>query len=81
MELYIQMRFPYKFDRETIVLKDGGTIALDWVFDHEGGAPIPSKRSSRPILIFVPGLSGGNNNLYIYSMLKSAINDPNVANG
>ena len=51
-------------------MSDGGTIALDWVIDHEG--ELPRKNSSRPILCCFSGLSGGNDNLYLYSMIKEA---------
>ena len=52
-----------KFEREIFTLSDGGTIALDWVIDHEGG--IPKKGHTRPILCMFSGLAGGNDNLYL----------------
>ena len=68
-----------KYDRELFKLSDGGTIALDWHIDESGGIPfaigeedsyhMPSKR---PILCLISGLSGGNDNLYVYSMVKQA---------
>ena len=61
-----------KFERELFQLSDGGTIALDWVIDHEGG--IPKKGHTRPILCMFSGLAGGNDNLYLQSMIKEAIN-------
>lgn len=42
-EIYLKLFFPVKFERELFILSDGGTIALDWVVDHEGG--IPKKHS------------------------------------
>ena len=59
-----------KFERELFELSDGGTIALDWYVDHEGG--LPRKNSPRPILCCFAGLSGGNSNLYLSSMIRSA---------
>lgn len=59
-----------RFEREIFKLSDGGTLALDWVLDEEGG--VPRKNSSRPILACIAGLSGSNNNAYLISMLKSA---------
>lgn len=53
-------------------MSDGGTIALDWVIDQEGG--IPQKGLKRPILCLFSGLAGGNDNLYILSMIKEAMN-------
>ncbi len=65
-----------KYDREIFRLSDGGTIALDWHIDDLGGKPFPiehdSLASARPILCLISGLSGGNDNLYVYSMIKAA---------
>ena len=52
------------------VLSDGGTIAYDWVIDNEGGPP--RKNSNWPILCCFPGLSGENDTIYLYSMIKAA---------
>ena len=70
-ESVLKLYYPIKYEREIFVLSDGGTIALDWTVDHEGG--LPTKGSSRPILCLVSGLSGGNDNLYLYSMMKAAM--------
>jgi predicted alpha/beta-fold hydrolase len=66
-----------KYDRELFRLSDGGTIALDWHIDEAGGRPQPigeeyglSIKSTKPILCMISGLSGGNDNLYVYSMVK-----------
>lgn len=69
-EVCFKIYFPIKYEREIFKLSDGGTIALDWVVDHEGG--FPKKCSSRPILCCIAGLSGGNDNMYLYSMMKRA---------
>lgn len=45
---------------------------MDWQVDHEGG--LPRKHSQRPILCLVSGLSGGNDNMYLYSLIKAAQN-------
>ena len=70
LELFLNVYYPVKYERELFTLSDGGTIAYDWVIDHEGGTP--KKDSKRPILCCFPGLSGGNNTLYLYSMIKAA---------
>jgi predicted alpha/beta-fold hydrolase len=72
-EIYFKFAFPYRFERELFTLSDGGTIAIDWVIDHEGGIPVEG-RSTRPILLMFSGLAGGNDNLYFYSMIKDAMN-------
>ena len=68
-----------KYDREIFRLSDGGTIALDWHIDESGGKPSViddelsvNMVSRRPILCLVSGLCGGNDNLYVYSMVKAA---------
>lgn len=39
VEVLLKMVYPIKYEREIFQLSDGGTIALDWVIDHEGGKP------------------------------------------
>ncbi len=40
MEIVLtKIRFPLKYDRELFLLSDGGTIALDWNIDDQGGRP------------------------------------------
>ena len=72
VEPVVKLFFPYRFERELFTLSDGGTVALDWVIDHEGG--IPKCGASRPVLVMFSGLAGGNDNLYFYSMIKEALN-------
>jgi predicted alpha/beta-fold hydrolase len=79
-EIRMKLAFPIQYERELFKLSDGGTIALDWYKDevgwgskinnHEGG--IPKENDKRPILACVAGLSGGNDNGYLYSMIKKA---------
>jgi predicted alpha/beta-fold hydrolase len=38
-ETVLKLRFPLKYEREMFTLSDGGSIALDWVIDYEGGMP------------------------------------------
>ncbi|XP_068205559.1 phospholipase ABHD3-like [Palaemon carinicauda] len=45
------------YERELFDLKDGGTISLDWVSRPKGEA--------RPILLFLPGLTGTSQSGYI----------------
>jgi predicted alpha/beta-fold hydrolase len=70
VEIILKLVYPLKYERELFKLKDGGTLGLDWVIDHEGGKP--RKLSSRPIICLMSGLSGGNDNLYLYSFMKEA---------
>ncbi len=69
-ELVLKIRYPIKYKREMFTLSDGGTIAIDWVQDYEGD--FPKEKSPRPILCLFAGISGGNDNLYLYSMIKQA---------
>jgi predicted alpha/beta-fold hydrolase len=64
-----------KYLREEFDLKDGGLMAIDWVLDRDGTAyPVLDKTGcpTKPILLLIPGLSGGNNNLYTLSVLRKA---------
>ena len=75
VELFqVKMRNVLKYERELFMLSDGGTIALDWHIDETGGKPKRAVvgRCQRPILACFSGLSGGNNNLYLYSVIKAA---------
>lgn len=69
--LQVKLRNALKYERELMTLSDGGTIALDWHMDETGGKP-HSLGYQRPILVCFSGLSGGNDNLYLYSMIKQA---------
>jgi predicted alpha/beta-fold hydrolase len=71
-EICLKVYYPLKYKREMFTMSDGGTIALDWVIDHDG-EKLPKKHSRRPILACFSGLSGGNDNLYLYSMMKEAM--------
>lgn len=42
------------FEREMLVLPDGGTIAIDW----DGSIPDPKEKPDKPILVICPGLGG-----------------------
>ena len=69
-EVYVKFFYPLKFEREVFTLSDNGTIALDWALDCEGGFPV--KNSKRPILCCISGLSGGNDSMYLASMIRAA---------
>jgi len=62
-----------KFRRECLRMEDGGTVALDWPFagaDAElwnGELPVNS-----PVLILLPGLTGGSDDSYVRHMLLRA---------
>lgn len=43
-----------KYDRQPIITKDGGTVALDW-FQPRGLAKIPS---DSPVVLVLHGLTG-----------------------
>lgn len=38
-EAIAKLFYKLRFEREIFTLSDGGTIAIDWVIDHEGGFP------------------------------------------
>eukprot|EP00798_Chlamydomonas_sp_ICE-L_P020084 gene20084-26801_t len=46
------------YNRECLLMRDGGSIALDW----EGQCTLPR---GAPVLILLPGLSGGSNDSYV----------------
>ncbi|GMI85258.1 hypothetical protein like AT3G50790 [Hibiscus trionum] len=56
-----------KYRRECLRTKDNGTIALDWVCGDHRSLPPDS-----PILILLPGLTGGSQDSYVKHMLVKA---------
>ncbi|KAK8591609.1 hypothetical protein V6N13_031648 [Hibiscus sabdariffa] len=56
-----------KYRRECLRTKDNGTIALDWVCGDRSNLPPDS-----PILILLPGLTGGSQDSYVKHMLVKA---------
>ncbi len=65
-ELLFKLSPPFKYVRELVTLKDNGTIVLNWVNQ------IPSKESTLPILIIVPGIGSENTDAYLISLAKAA---------
>ena len=74
-EAYVRSFKSPRYYREEFKLKDGGLVALDWSEERDGTAlPITGQdgKLTKPILIILPGLSGGNNNLYTVSVMRRA---------
>ncbi|XP_020590731.1 embryogenesis-associated protein EMB8 [Phalaenopsis equestris] len=53
--------------RECLRTKDDGAIALDWLYGDEIGLPADS-----PVLVLLPGLTGGSQDTYVRHMLIRA---------
>ena len=53
------------FERETLMLEDGGTAGIDWVCNKgkKDGIPRESDKG-KPIILIAPGLGGSAHNLY-----------------
>ncbi|KAJ3706617.1 hypothetical protein LUZ61_010322 [Rhynchospora tenuis] len=58
-----------KLRRECLRTKDDGAVALDWVLGDETQIPFDS-----PVLILLPGLTGGSGDTYVRHMLLRARN-------
>ncbi|KAK4489235.1 hypothetical protein RD792_005031 [Penstemon davidsonii] len=56
-----------RFRRECLRTKDGGSVALDWVSGDNHSLPPDS-----PLLILLPGLTGGSEDTYVRHMLLRA---------
>ncbi|XP_057773649.1 embryogenesis-associated protein EMB8 [Salvia miltiorrhiza] len=56
-----------RFRRECLRTSDGGAVALDWVSGDDRSLPLES-----PILILLPGLTGGSQDTYVRHMLLRA---------
>ncbi|XP_020249341.1 embryogenesis-associated protein EMB8-like [Asparagus officinalis] len=57
------------FRRECLRTKDNGAVALDWVSADDRQLPFES-----PVLILLPGLTGGSDDTYVRHMLMRARN-------
>ena len=66
MEAIDQKFYPEKFNLELVTLPDGGTLGLDW----DGEIPDPEKHPDKPLLIMIPGVAGGSENIYQVAMIK-----------
>ena len=47
------------FDRELITAEDGGTLAIDWTYEHGTKLSRPDQSKGKPLLLLAPGLGGG----------------------
>lgn len=62
-----------KFRRECLRMEDGGTVALDWPV-RGAGCEMGTKHftESTPVLILLPGLTGGSEDTYVRHLLVRA---------
>ncbi|RWS26817.1 phospholipase ABHD3-like protein, partial [Leptotrombidium deliense] len=60
-----------KYQREVILMPDGGQVSLDW-YDAPRLSPDRFSDSHRPIALFMPGLTGDSNTEYIKSLIPNA---------
>ncbi|KAI4312693.1 hypothetical protein MLD38_037494 [Melastoma candidum] len=58
-----------RFKRECLRTPDDGSVALDWVSGDDGRLPPDS-----PLLVLLPGLTGGSDDTYVRHMLIRAQN-------
>merc|ERR1719228_2032714 len=66
----MQNFFPPKYVRDIFMVSDGGTLGVDWNLE------LPStKEEIKPILLLLPGLSGGNTELYLTTMINAFSKD------
>ena len=55
-----------EFEREELILPDGGTIGIDW----DGKRPDPNVTPEKPVLVICPGLGGDSRNLYSLALVQ-----------
>ena len=78
VEAIYQKFSPIKYSREVFECFDGGTIGLDWLVhpcDEQESERDFEKRNDqkRPLIVFVPGLSGTSEQLYAINLAKHCI--------
>ncbi|KAK6146509.1 hypothetical protein DH2020_020378 [Rehmannia glutinosa] len=64
---FFRSRPEVKFRRECLRTRDDGAVALDWVSGDDRNLP-----SDSPVLILLPGLTGGSDDTYVRHMLLRA---------
>ncbi|KAL9680347.1 hypothetical protein QQ045_018225 [Rhodiola kirilowii] len=64
---FFRTRPDVRLKRECLRTKDGGAVSLDWVVGDDRNVPEDS-----PILILLPGLTGGSQDSYVRHMLVRA---------
>uniref|UniRef100_A0A7N0UKA8 AB hydrolase-1 domain-containing protein n=1 Tax=Kalanchoe fedtschenkoi TaxID=63787 RepID=A0A7N0UKA8_KALFE len=64
---FFRTRPDVKLKRECLRTKDGGAVSLDWVVGDDRSLPEDS-----PLLILLPGLTGGSQDSYVRHMLVRA---------
>ena len=81
-ELFYQIFSPIKYSREILELTDGGTVGLDWLINPNDDLDIDEKtfgsakranETKRPLLIFVPGMSGTSKQMYSINMMRACL--------
>lgn len=58
-----------QYTRECITMSDGGTVALDWEHNPQ---PDQTLHADAPVLILLPGLTGGSCDSYVMYAVKRA---------
>ncbi|KAM9316302.1 protein ABHD1 [Gastrophryne carolinensis] len=64
---------PTPYRNEVISTSDGGQVSLDWI-DNEESQQFPES-STRPTIIFLPGLTGNSQQSYILHFVRQAKRD------
>lgn len=57
------------YESETLTTTDGGHVKLDWVNNHDS----PYEDQARPIVLFLPGISGGSDENYILHLVRECM--------
>jgi len=74
MDVVYSFASKLKYRREIFELSDGGELALDWVVHPTDEANSASSQTvQRPIIVFVPGISGDSSILYCKSMAYTCL--------
>ncbi|CAL9692405.1 unnamed protein product [Knipowitschia caucasica] len=68
---FLKSRPPINYRNELIRTDDGGQISLDWVDNHTSTAYPES--STRPTVLFLPGLTGNSREPYVIHAIRQAI--------
>lgn len=69
-DLFMEKNTRNFYSREILQLKDGGQVGLDWVYNT--GNEMYKDENERPVVIYLPGLTGSSESYYFCNFVKAA---------
>ena len=62
-----------RYDREVFTMRDGGTIALDWIVGKDKRGRVDGELAESSILVILAGLAGERDNGYNFDVIREGL--------